>query len=106
MPKVLRMPNLPRRPRRNLVVLLFFLYKEACRPSLEVIADQIQREDRDGTASRETIRRLLLGKVVPANWNTVETVFSPSASSPAATPTPTGGTTATSTVSRSMPASG
>lgn len=44
-----------------------------------MISDQIKERADDlelaGTASRETIRRMLLGATVPANWETVNAVF-------------------------------
>lgn len=75
MPAYLRMPDLPRGPRRDFVQALFTLYRWAGRPPLRNIVDQIQpvARDRSGTASHETIRRTLLGKSIPT-WPTVETI--------------------------------
>ncbi|CNF63343.1 Uncharacterised protein [Mycobacterium tuberculosis] len=78
MARVLQMPDettLPPGPRRAFVRLLFDYYTLARRPTLEAISDQINSKDRSGTASRETIRRMMHGHTVPRNWQTVEVVF-------------------------------
>jgi hypothetical protein len=80
MPKLLRMPNLdtlPEGPARDFVELLFDYHHIAHHPTLEQICDQIDKrpeEERAGTASRETVRRMFHGQV-PRNWATVEVVF-------------------------------
>ncbi len=77
-PQMLRMPpeeDLPPGPRRRFVGELFVLYRKARRPTLREINEQIMRMDLAGTASRETIRRMLQGVSVPANWETVEAVL-------------------------------
>lgn len=72
----LRMPQLPRGPRLDFVVELHNHYRAAKRPTLRMISEMIRADDTlKGTASRETIRRMLLGEVVPAQWETVNAVF-------------------------------
>jgi hypothetical protein len=75
----IRMPStsdLPEGPRRVLVAQLFAYYRDAGRPTLREISDAIAgRDDLAGTASRETIRRMLLGISVPAQWETAHAVF-------------------------------
>ena len=82
MPKMLRMPpqtQLPDGPHRTFVEELFMHYREAGRPSLRVIAqwikDNATASELGGTASTETIRRVLSGSVVPRNWLTVEAIL-------------------------------
>lgn len=82
MPRILRMPSkeqLPDGPHREFVEELFMHYREAGRPPLRQIAEWItaNADDRDlrGTASTETIRRVLTGAVVPRTWATVETIL-------------------------------
>lgn len=77
MGRVLRMPSeseLPRGARRNFTEDLFSLYKEARRPGLREISAAVP-DDSPGTASTETIRRILRGKTVPVHWQTVDAVF-------------------------------
>jgi hypothetical protein len=66
--------DLPRGARRNFTEQLFSLYKEARRPGLREISAAVP-DDSPGTASTETIRRMLRGKTVPAHWQTVDAVF-------------------------------
>jgi hypothetical protein len=82
LPSIIRMPaqhELPAGPRRRFVEELHDHYRAARRPSLRVISDRIKERADDlnlaGTASRETIRRMLLDTTVPANWETVNAVF-------------------------------
>lgn len=79
MARSLRMPPthvLPKGPRRDFVEELFEQYRAAKRPTLREISERIRGDDElAGTASRETIRRMLLGEVVPAQWQTVNAVF-------------------------------
>ena len=78
MARTLRMPDeaeLPDGTIRDFVDLLFFFYKEAHRPTLREISDRIKMSDLPGTASTETIRRMLRGTTVPAHWETVEAVL-------------------------------
>jgi hypothetical protein len=65
--------ELPPGPVRNFVVMLFHLFKKAHRPTLREISDAIRdNEELRGTASPETIRRMLRGKTVPQRWEIVE----------------------------------
>jgi hypothetical protein len=78
MARTMRMPDegeLPDGAVREFVELLFYFYRQARRPTLREISDRIQRSQLPGTASTETIRRMLRGKTVPANWTTVEAVL-------------------------------
>lgn len=80
MPKILRMPpldQLPDGPDRRFVEELFVHYREAGRPTLRQIATWVEehQEDLPGTASTETIRRVLSGKSLPSTWLTVETIL-------------------------------
>jgi hypothetical protein len=79
MAAVIRMPSvkdLPRGPKRDLVEDLFLYYREAGRPTLRAVSDWIsEHEELAGTASRETIRRMLAGTSVPAQWETANAVF-------------------------------
>jgi hypothetical protein len=79
MPRTLRMPSeaeLPKGPVRDFVNELFLLYRMARRPTLREISSAIsQRDDLPGTASTETIRRMLRGSTVPAHWPTVDAVL-------------------------------
>lgn len=82
MPRVLRIPDtnaLPSGPVREFVVLLFDYHRIACHPKLKEICKGIDalplsEDERKGTASRETVRRMFHGHV-PSDWHTVEVVF-------------------------------
>jgi hypothetical protein len=78
MPQVIRMPStgeLPEGRRRKFVAELFVLYRQAGRPTLAEICAQMAKDpDRAGTASRETIRLMLLGRTVPRRWENVHAV--------------------------------
>jgi hypothetical protein len=77
--KILRMPNtetLPKGARRKCVEELFLHYREAGRPTVRTVADWIRDNDSlSGTASAETVRRVLVGLTVPRNWATVEAIL-------------------------------
>jgi hypothetical protein len=80
MPRTLRMPTtqqLPDGPHRRFVEELFMHYREAGRPTLREITGWIKKHQDDlrGTASTETVRRILSGAVLPRNWLTVETIL-------------------------------
>lgn len=79
MPYRIRVPpenELPRGPVRDFVELLFELADAAHRPTLRQISDATRnREDRQGSASPETIRRMLRGSAVPGHWPIVEAVL-------------------------------
>lgn len=63
------------KPTRDFVELLFHYYRLARRPTLRQMSDRIEKGNFRGTASTETIRRMLRGTTVPAHWETVETVL-------------------------------
>ena len=79
MGRIIRMPSeseLPPGAVRAFVEELFELYREARRPSVRHVSEAIRRnESLAGTASPETIRRMLRGLTVPAHWPTVEAVL-------------------------------
>jgi len=79
MARIMRMPSeaeLPEGTVRDFAGVLFWLYQKAHRPALRDISEQIRKNDSlRGTASTETIRRMLRGTTVPANWATVDAVF-------------------------------
>jgi hypothetical protein len=61
---------------RDFVKEVFGLYREAHRPTLREVSEAIRKNDSlSGTASPETIRRMLLGLTVPTHWPTVEAVL-------------------------------
>ena len=61
---------------RDFVELLLGLYQRAHCPALREISDEIRkRDDLRGTASTETIRRMLNGTTVPRRWQIVEAVY-------------------------------
>lgn len=81
-PKALTMPPravMPDGPHRKFLEELFAYYREAGRPTLRAIAQWIRDhgEDRElrGTASTETIRRIMNGGLVPRNWPVVEAIL-------------------------------
>lgn len=77
MARVLRMPtteDLPPGTVRDFVELLFAIYRAAHRPTLREISSAAAKGDHRGTASTETVRRMLRGDTVPAHWETVEAV--------------------------------
>jgi hypothetical protein len=70
------MPDLPEGPRRRMVGVLFSCYEQAGRPSLAAIEEWIgAHPGLPGTASKETIRRMLLGLAVPLTWDMADTVY-------------------------------
>jgi hypothetical protein len=79
MARIIRLPNekdLPPGTVRDFAILLHYLYRRAHRPALREISDAIRRDDDlNGTASPETVRRMLTGASVPAHWGTVEAVY-------------------------------
>jgi hypothetical protein len=67
--------ELPEGPRRVFVGSLHGLYRAAGRPTLAKIAETANvEEEREGTASRETVRRLLHGESL-GTWQTAQTVI-------------------------------
>ncbi len=78
MARSLRMPTsseVPSPEVRSFVEVLFNLYRQARRPPLRRISAEIERSDAHGTASPETIRRVLRGITVPSTWETAEAVL-------------------------------
>lgn len=78
MPRSLRMPTsseVPSQEVRSFIEMLFNLYRQARRPSLRRISAEIERSNAPGTASPETIRRVLRGITIPSNWETAEAVL-------------------------------
>ena len=78
MSRVIRRPSeaeLPEGSVRDFVHVMFWLYMEAHRPTLRQISDATSRGDYRGTASTETIRRMLRGATVPPRWEIVEAVY-------------------------------
>jgi hypothetical protein len=77
--KILRMPNtetLHKGARREFVEEFFLHYREAGRPTVRTVADWIRDNDSlSGTASAETVRRVLAGLTVSRNWATVEAIL-------------------------------
>jgi|tagenome__1003787_1003787.scaffolds.fasta_scaffold19981706_2 hypothetical protein len=78
MPRIIRMPRpdvVPERTkRREFVEEMFRLYRAAGSPALREIEEWIRaNDDLKGTASTETIRRILRGHV-PPRWSTVEAI--------------------------------
>jgi hypothetical protein len=69
----------PDGPHRRFLEELFAYYREAGRPTLRAIAQWIMDhgEDRElrGTASTETIRRIMNGGLVPRSWPVIEAVL-------------------------------
>ncbi|MEU5859210.1 hypothetical protein ABZ799_28190 [Nocardiopsis dassonvillei] len=78
MPRPLRLPSLedlPRGPRREFVEHLFTLYGLAGRPPLHEISQAITKDaNLPGTASRETVRRIMVGETL-STWNNVKSLF-------------------------------
>jgi hypothetical protein len=61
---------------RDFAELLFWLFCKAHRPALRDISEKIRRNEYlHGTASPETVRRMLLGITVPVRWAIVEAVY-------------------------------
>jgi hypothetical protein len=66
--------QLPDSPRRRLVETLHRYYQEAGRPTLRAIDEWIS--SREGlAASKETVRRMLVGITVPLRWDIAESAF-------------------------------
>jgi hypothetical protein len=79
MARTMRFPSeaeLPPGAVRDFAELLFWLFRRAHRPALRDVSEAIRRnDDLHGTASPETVRRMLLGTTVPARWAIVEAVY-------------------------------
>lgn len=82
MARTIPMPSkeeLPEGPRRSFVTELRRYYRAAGRPPLREISQAIERHSAPGisrvTASAETIRRMITGKVLPVERDRVRAVF-------------------------------
>lgn len=81
MARIIRMPSekeLPDGPRREFVLELRRYYRAAGRPPLRRISAEIERrnaEFHEVTASQETVRRILLGRVISHDWNRVNALL-------------------------------
>lgn len=53
------------------------MYGQAGRPVLRAITAQAGRMDLTGTASQETVRRVLKGSSIPERWDTMYAVYAP-----------------------------
>lgn len=69
--------QVPEGPHRNFLIILFQMYRQAGRPPLKQIVATAERMDLGGTASMETIRRTLHGKIIPERWETAYAVYAP-----------------------------
>ena len=82
MPKILTMPSkavVPEGPHRKFLMELFAHYREADRPTLRATAQWIKDHGDDrglrGTASTETVRRIMNGDLVPRKWPVIEAIL-------------------------------
>jgi hypothetical protein len=80
MARIMRIPpksELPEGPHRDFVEELRRYYRDAGRPPLRQISRAIEgRADlKEVTASQETVRRMLRGMALPADWDRVYAVF-------------------------------
>lgn len=79
MARIVRFPSeaeLPKGTVRDFAEILFRLYRMAHRPALRDIEEKIRKnDDLRGTASTETIRRMLRGGTVPTRWAIVEAMY-------------------------------
>ncbi|WP_190249969.1 hypothetical protein, partial [Dactylosporangium sucinum] len=78
MPRIIRMPRPDVVPagtkRREFLEEMFLLYRASGSPALREIEEWIRANDElKGSASTETIRRILRGHV-PPRWHTVEAI--------------------------------
>lgn len=78
--RAIAMPSkeqVPEGPHRDLLIVLFQMYRSAGRPPLKQIVSTAKRLNLDGTASQETVRRTLHGKIIPERWETAYAVYAP-----------------------------
>lgn len=76
----IRMPSegeLPPGSHRKFLTEVFQMYRAAGRPPLRDIVAQANRMNLNGSASQETIRRMLKGLVIPQRWETAYAVYAP-----------------------------
>jgi hypothetical protein len=69
--------EVPSGAHRDLLREIFHMYRLAGRPVLRDIVAQAKQMDLTGTASQETIRRVLKGTTVPERWDTMYAVYAP-----------------------------
>jgi hypothetical protein len=69
--------RIPEGPHRDLLIVLFQMYRSAGRPPLKQIVDVAREMNLPGTASQETVRRTLHGKVIPERWETAYAIYAP-----------------------------
>jgi hypothetical protein len=75
-PPRLRKPQLPDGPCRRFVDHLWVIYNLADYPALQTVSARIRSlEGLAGTASHETIRRVMSRGDVPRHWATVEAIY-------------------------------
>lgn len=80
MVRAIAMPSkdqVPEGPHRDLLIVLFQMYRMAGRHPLKQIVDVAKEMNLPGTASQETVRRTLHGKVIPERWETAYAVYAP-----------------------------
>lgn len=78
MAKTIRMPTvdeLPPGPRRRFMEILYRLWSEAGMPPATEVSQLVANTDVAGSASKETIRKMLSGETVPKAWGNAEAVF-------------------------------
>lgn len=80
MARTVKMPpkaELPDGSRREFVEEIRRYYRAAGRPPLRKVSRLIEdhRDFHEVTASQETVRRVLIGKVIPTDWNRVNAIF-------------------------------
>lgn len=77
MPKRLTKPTDVPAARADLVDMLWRFYRAAKRPAMRTIAlaiENLDEDERKGTANHETIRRTFKGEAV-GSWGTIEVIF-------------------------------
>ncbi|MFE6385820.1 hypothetical protein [Nocardiopsis dassonvillei] len=79
MVRSIRMPSqkeLPPGPQRRFMETLFRLWVDAGMPTMEAVSQAAEdAPPQEGAASKETVRKMLIGKTVPHTWQNAEAVF-------------------------------
>lgn len=75
MPRRMRKPLLDYGPRQRFVDRLWAAYGQADYPALQVVSDKIDEIETAGTASHETIRRIMSRGDVPRRWSTADAIY-------------------------------
>lgn len=79
MARSIRMPSpeeLPAGPQRRFMETLFRLWVDAGMPTMEGVSEAVtSAPPQEGSASKETVRKMLTGKTVPHSWQNAEAVF-------------------------------